>query len=99
MEQEVDHQECVMNLSNTTIEDVYSFKSRHLIGHGFYPLLAMVYKIFNTYLLRYRVYLEYLQVQGQFGGKWGFWCLLAPFECRAAQTQQMSSYLWRPSHR
>ncbi|KAF3503820.1 hypothetical protein F2Q69_00043198 [Brassica cretica] len=28
MEQEVDHQECVMNLSNMTIGDVYSFKFR-----------------------------------------------------------------------
>ena len=43
-----------------------------LIGHGFYPLLAMVYKCFNIYLLRYRVYLEYLQVHGRFGGMWWF---------------------------
>ena len=34
-----------------------------LIYYGFYPLSAMVYKCFNIYLLLYRVYLEYLQVQ------------------------------------
>ncbi|KAF3557785.1 hypothetical protein F2Q69_00016327 [Brassica cretica] len=28
---------------------------------------------------------------------WCFWCLLEPFECRAAQMRQMSSYGWRPS--
>ena len=71
----------------------------YLIGHGFYPLLAMVYKCFNIYLLRYRVYLECLQVHRRFGGKWWFWCLLEPFECRAAQMRQMYSYGWRPSHR
>ena len=58
----------------------------------------MVYKCFNIYLLWYRVYLECLQVQRLFGGKWWFWCLLEPFECRAAQTRQMFSYGWRPSH-
>ena len=71
----------------------------NVIGHGFYPLLAMVYKCFNIYLLRYRVYLECLQVQGRFGRKWWFWCLLEHFECRAAKTRQMSSYGWRPSQR
>ena len=59
----------------------------------------MVYKCFNIYLLRYRVYLECLQVHRRFGGKWWFWCLLEPFECKAAQTRQMFSYGWRPSHR
>ena len=29
-----------------------------LIDHGFYPLLAMVYKYFKIYSLRYIVYLE-----------------------------------------
>ena len=29
-----------------------------LIEHGFYALLAMVYKCFKIYLLLYRVYLE-----------------------------------------
>ena len=41
-----------------------------LIGHEFYPLLAMVYKCFNIYLLLYRVYLEYLQVQVRSGEIW-----------------------------
>ena len=36
---------------------------REFIDHGFYQLLAMVYKCFNIYLLLYRVYLEYLQVR------------------------------------
>ena len=45
-----------------------------IINHGFYSLLLMVYKCFNIYLLRYRVYLEYLQVHGR------FWCFLEPFE-------------------
>ena len=62
-----------------------------LIGHGFYTFLPIVYKYFNIYLLRYRIYLEYLQVQRRFGGMWWFWCLLEPFECRAAQTRQMFS--------
>ena len=70
-----------------------------LISHGFYPLLAMVYKCFNIYLLRHRVYFEYLQVQWRFGGMWWFWCLLEPFECRAAEMHQMFSYGLRPSLR
>ena len=41
-----------------------------LIDHGFYPLSAMVYKCFNIYLLLYRVYLEYLQVQVRSGEIW-----------------------------
>ena len=53
------------------------------IGHGFYPLLAMVYKCLNIYLLLHRVYLEYLPVQGRFGGKWSFWCLLEPFDVQS----------------
>lgn len=44
-----------------------------LIDHGFYPLFAMVYKCFNIYLLLYRVYLEYLQVQVRSGEIWWFW--------------------------
>ena len=40
-----------------------------LIDHGFYLLLAMVYKCFKIYLLLYRVYLEYLQVQVPFARK------------------------------
>ena len=66
-----------------------------LIGHGYYPLLAMVYKCFNIYLLLYRVYLEYLQVQVRSGEIWWFWSLL---RCRTAQTRQMFSYGWRPFH-
>ena len=41
-----------------------------LIDHGFYPLLAMVYKCFNIYLLLYRVYLKYFQVQVRSGEIW-----------------------------
>ena len=41
-----------------------------VIDHGFYPLLAMVYKCFNIYLLLYRVYLEYLQAQVRSGEIW-----------------------------
>ena len=33
-------------------------KMSNLIDHGFYPLLAIVYRCFKVYLLRYRVYLE-----------------------------------------
>ena len=39
-----------------------------LIYHGFYKLLTMAYRCFKIYLLRYRVYLECLQVHGRFGG-------------------------------
>ena len=45
--------------------------------HGFYPLLAMVYRCFKIYLLLYRVYLECLQVQIRFGEIWWFWSLLS----------------------
>ena len=41
-----------------------------MIYHGFYPLSAMVYECFKIYLLLYRVYLEYLQVQVRAGEKW-----------------------------
>ena len=41
-----------------------------LIYHGFHPLLAMVYRCFKIYLLRYRVYLECLQVQVRSGEIW-----------------------------
>ena len=33
---------------------------KEVIDHGFDPLLPMVYKCFNYYLLYYRVYLVYL---------------------------------------
>ena len=65
----------------------------YLIDHEFYPLLAMVYKCLNIYLLLYRVYLEYLQVQVLSGEIWWFWSLL---RCRTAQTCQISSNRWRP---
>ena len=67
-----------------------------MIDHRFYPLSAMVYKCFNIYLLLYRVYLEYLQVQVRSGEIWWFWSLL---RCRTAQTCRMSSYGWRHSDR
>ena len=53
--------------------------SRHclLIDHGFYPLLAMLYKCFNIYLLLYRVYLECLQIQVRSREIWWFWSLLS----------------------
>ena len=41
-----------------------------VIYHGFYPLLAMIYRCFNIYLLLYRVYLECLQVQVCSGEIW-----------------------------
>ena len=52
------------------LEDKQKGKSGELIDHGFYPLLAMVYKCFKIYLLRYRVYLECLQVQVRSGEIW-----------------------------
>ena len=45
------------------LEDKEKGKSGELIDHGFYPLFAMVYKCFNSELILYRVYLEYLHVQ------------------------------------
>ena len=45
------------------LEDKQKGKSGELKDHGFYLFLAMVYKCFSIYLLQYRVYLEYLQVQ------------------------------------
>ena len=65
-----------------------------MIYHGFYPLSAMVYECFNIYLLLYRVYLEYLQVQVRAGEKWWFWSIL---RCRTVQTHHMFSYGWKPS--
>ena len=50
-----------------------------LIDHGFYPLLAMVYKCFKIYLLLYRVYLEQLQVQVLTRRKWCIWSYLEIF--------------------
>jgi len=52
------------------LEDKQNFKSRELIGHGFYPLLVMVYKCFNIYLLLHKVYFEYFEVHGRFGEMW-----------------------------
>ena len=49
----------------------------YLIDHGFYPLLTMVYKCFNIYLLLYRIYLEFLQVHVRSGEIWWFWSLLS----------------------
>ncbi|WZZ35102.1 hypothetical protein YC2023_018503 [Brassica napus] len=62
----------VRPLTNMAIilEFISKYHFWKVIDHGFYPLLAMVYKCFNIYLQLYRVYLEYLQVQGRFGGMW-----------------------------
>ena len=51
-------------------KDFYDTAGGIVIYHGFHPLLAMVYRCFNINLLGYKVYLEYLEVQGRFGGKW-----------------------------
>ena len=48
-----------------------------VIYHGFYPLVAMVYRCFKIYLLLYRVYLESLQVHVRSGEIWWFWSLLS----------------------
>ena len=44
------------------LEDKQKGKSGKLIGHGFDPLLPIVYKCFNYYLLYSKVYFVYLQV-------------------------------------
>ena len=73
------------------------------IDHGFYPLLAMVYKCFNIYLLLYTVYLECLQVQVRSGEIWWFWSLLSAdlhrlIRCLAMDwnfpTVRLSPYSW-----
>ena len=65
-----------------------------MIDHGFYPLLAMVYKCFSieSILSIYR-FRDDLEESGNFVVFW------SPFECRAAQTHQIFSYVWRSSHR
>ena len=43
-----------------------AFGVLQLIGHRFYPLLAMVYNCFNIYLLRYSLFRV-------FTGSWTIW--------------------------
>ena len=52
------------------LEDKQNGKSGGVDRPWILPTLAMVYKCFDIFLLLYRVYLEYLQVQGRFGGMW-----------------------------
>ena len=45
-------------------------RKKTLIYHGFYRFLTMVYKSFSSYLLCFRVFLEYLQDHECFRDIW-----------------------------
>ena len=62
------------------LEDKQNGKSRGVIYHGFYPLLAMVYECFKIYYMSLEYVLEYFQVQVRFGALLVFWSLLESFE-------------------
>ena len=79
VDKDTPHHVCKLNRPIYGLKQVprawYQYLKQHLLNggliyYGFYPLLAMVYRCFKIYLMRCRVYLERLQVQGRFGVKW-----------------------------